>query len=104
MVYLVNKLIAEGCQIRIWDKNVSLGQLIGSNRQFINEYIPHIGTLLCDDMDQVVSQAEIVVKATTAVSREQLASGLRADQFLVDIENVDYRLLKPAAEPVGRGF
>jgi len=101
MVHLVKKLIAEGCQIQIWDKNVSLGQLIGSNQQFINEYIPHIGTLLRDDLRDVLSHAEVVIQATNAVSRDELASSLRADQSLIDIENVDYRLLKPAAESVG---
>jgi GDP-mannose 6-dehydrogenase len=87
-------LIAEGCQIQIWDENVSLGQLIGSNRQFIKEYIPHIGTLLRDEIEDVLSQADVVVKATDAVSREKLTARLREGQSLVDIENVDYRLLK----------
>jgi GDP-mannose 6-dehydrogenase len=101
MVHLVKKLIAEGCQIQIWDKNVSLGQLIGSNRQFIDEYIPHIGTLLRDEIGNVLSQAEIVVKATNAVSREELTARLREGQCLVDIENVDYRLLKATTESLG---
>src|SRR5262245_57166890 len=46
MVLLVKKLLAEGCDIKIWDDNVALGKVLGSNRQFIDEYIPHIGTLL----------------------------------------------------------
>ena len=104
MVHLVKKLIAEGCHIKIWDENVLLGQLIGSNRQFINEYIPHIGSLLREDLDEVISQAEVVVKATNAVSREQLTAKLRADQFLLDIENIDYRLLKPGSEAAVSGF
>jgi len=29
IVHLVKRLIAEGCQVQIWDKNVSLGHLIG---------------------------------------------------------------------------
>ena len=98
MVYLVKKLIAEGCDIQIWDKNVSLGQLIGSNRQFINEYIPHIGTLLRDDIDNVLARAQIVVKATNAVTLEELATKLQPGQDLIDIENVDYRLLKGIPE------
>ena len=100
MVHLVKKLIGEGCQVQIWDKNVSLGQLIGSNRQFINEYIPHIGTLLREDIRDVLSHAEVVVQATNAVSRQELAAGLREGQSLIDIENVDYRLLKAVEEPV----
>src|SRR6202012_159925 len=49
MVHLVKRLLGEGCDIKIWDNNVALGQLIGSNRDFIQEYIPHIGSLLHQD-------------------------------------------------------
>ena len=34
-VQLVKRLLGEGRQIHIWDDNVSLGRLIGSNRQYI---------------------------------------------------------------------
>jgi GDP-mannose 6-dehydrogenase len=39
-VLIVKRLLGEGRQILIWDENVSLGQLIGSNRQYIDEVIP----------------------------------------------------------------
>jgi len=64
MVHLVKRLIGEGCQIRVWDSNVALGQLIGSNRQFIRDAIPHIGSLLRDDAAEVVEQAEVLVVGT----------------------------------------
>src|SRR5262249_46901140 len=57
MVQLVKKLMAEGCDIKIWDENVSLGKLIGSNRQYIEHCIPHIGRLLEDDLDLVLSHS-----------------------------------------------
>ena len=56
-VQLVKRLLGEGRQIYIWDDNVSLGRLIGSNRQYIEEVIPHIGSLLCNDLAQVVREA-----------------------------------------------
>jgi GDP-mannose 6-dehydrogenase len=64
MVHLVKRLIGEGCEIRVWDSNVSLGQLIGSNRQFIRDAIPHIGSLLRDDVAEVVGQADVLVMGT----------------------------------------
>jgi GDP-mannose 6-dehydrogenase len=97
MVLLVKKLIAEGCEIQIWDKDVSLGQLIGSNRQFIDEYIPHIGTLLRSDMDEVIAHAEVVVSATTAVSREHLNAKLSEGQRLIDVTKLERQPAKPSA-------
>src|SRR6201987_2410990 len=60
-VQLVKRLIGEGCHLKIWDDNVSLGRLIGSNRQYIEEFIPHIGSLLSSDLEQVLEEAEVVV-------------------------------------------
>ncbi len=102
MVLLVKKLIAEGCDIQIWDKDVSLGQLIGSNRQFIDEYIPHIGTLLREEIGEVLSHAEIVVAATNAVSREDLMGRMREGQCLVDVTKLDRQVVKTSPALAGR--
>src|SRR6195256_6294679 len=69
MVHLVKRLLGEGCQCRIWDRNVVLGQLIGSNRQFIENTIPHIGALLCDDLDDVLKSAEVILLGTRELER-----------------------------------
>src|ERR1700741_4060389 len=68
-VQLVKRLIGEGCQLKIWDDNVSLGRLIGSNRQYIEQVIPHIGSLLSSDLDQVLEKAEVVVIGTRGIDR-----------------------------------
>jgi len=98
IVHLVKRLIAEGCQVQIWDKNVSLGQLIGSNRQFINDSIPHIGMLLRDDIQDVLAHAEVLVAATNALSRERLIAQLRDGQYLIDLANLDRPVLKRPPE------
>src|SRR3979411_1038968 len=66
-VRLVKRLLGEGRQIRIWDDNVSFGRLIGSNRQYIEETIPHIGSLLCASLEEAVSEAEVVIIGTRGV-------------------------------------
>jgi len=38
---LVKHLLGEGRRLKIWDDNVSLGRLIGSNRDYIEKEIPH---------------------------------------------------------------
>jgi GDP-mannose 6-dehydrogenase len=94
MVHLIKKLIAEGCDVRIWDENVSLGQLIGSNRHFIDSYIPHIGTLLRDNVNNVIAHAEVLVVGSNVLPRDQIVSSLRNDQFLVDVANLALPVLK----------
>jgi GDP-mannose 6-dehydrogenase len=89
IVQLIKRLIGEGLQIEIWDRDVSLGRLVGSNRQFIEEVIPHIGSLLCPDARQVIEKAEVVVIGTNAVDRETLAACMTRQHLIIDLVNID---------------
>jgi GDP-mannose 6-dehydrogenase len=88
-VQLVKRLLGEGCQVRIWDENVSLGCLAGSNRQYIEEVIPHIGSLLSTDLEEVVRSAEVVVIGNKSAKREQLSQYLEPGQIVLDLVNLD---------------
>jgi GDP-mannose 6-dehydrogenase len=95
-VQLVKRLLGEGRQIRIWDDNVSLGRLIGSNRQYIEEVIPHIGSLLSTSLADVLSDAEVVIVATRGLNRDELGRGLRREHIVIDLVNLE-RVSRPAA-------
>ena len=90
-VQLVKRLLGEGRQIRIWDDNVSLGRLIGSNRQYIEEVIPHIGALLSTSLSEVLKDAEVVVIATSGLNHDELRGCLRPDQVVIDLVNLERR-------------
>lgn len=61
MVTLTEILIGKGYDIRILDHNVSIAKLIGTNRRYIEEVIPHISSLMCDDMNTLLAHAEVLV-------------------------------------------
>jgi GDP-mannose 6-dehydrogenase len=86
-VQLIKRLLGEGCQIKIWDENVSLGRLIGSNREYIEQVIPHIGSLLCSKLEDAVNSSEIVVIGTK-VDKDQLTRILNG-QSVIDLVNLD---------------
>ena len=88
-VQLVKHLLGEGRTLKIWDDNVSLGRLIGSNREYIEHAIPHIGSLLVTDLAQCLHEAEVVVIGTRGVSRDQLQPHLRPDHVVIDLVNVE---------------
>jgi GDP-mannose 6-dehydrogenase len=95
-VQLVKHLLGEGCSIKIWDDNVSLGRLVGSNRDYIEQAIPHIGSLLENDLGQIFRDAQVVVIGTRGISRDQLQVHLRPDHIVVDLVNLE-RNRRPAA-------
>lgn len=102
-VQLVKRLIGEGCHVQIWDDNVSLGRLIGSNRQYIEQVIPHIGSLLSSDLALVLSQSEVVVIGTRGIDRKTLDEQLRPNQFVVDLVNLEKKR-RPAASTSYEGL
>ena len=95
-VRLVKRLLGEGCNVRIWDPHVSMGRIIGSNRAFIEQHIPHIGSLLHDGIESVLDGAEVVVLATTAISADALVPLLDDGQVVVDLVHLA-REARPAA-------
>src|SRR5437016_4280449 len=88
-VQLIKRLLGEGCQLRIWDKDVSLGRLAGSNRHYIEEVIPHIGSLLSTDLKKVVRSGDNVIIGTKSVTKTELAKLLKSGQMVVDLGNRD---------------
>jgi GDP-mannose 6-dehydrogenase len=88
-VQLVKRLLGEGRAIRIWDDNVSLGHLIGSNRLYIEEVIPHIGSLLSNSLSEVVTGSDVVIVATRGLDSNQLRACLRPEQVVIDLVNLE---------------
>lgn len=97
-VQLIKRLVGEGCQVSVWDPHVSLGQIAGSNRKYIEEVIPHIGSLLSTDLERVIGEADVVIVGTKSVDKNQLVELLRPDHTVIDLVNLD-----PSRRPQGGG-
>ncbi|MFZ1919718.1 MAG: UDP-glucose/GDP-mannose dehydrogenase family protein [Terriglobales bacterium] len=88
-VQLIKRLMGEGLEVRVWDEDVSLGRLAGANRQYIEEVIPHIGSVLTSDLGSVMRSAEVVILGNNSASRERLAQYLRPEQTVIDLIHLD---------------
>src|SRR5205807_638902 len=88
-VQLIKRLMGEGLDVKVWDEDVSLGRLAGSNRQYIEEVIPHIGSVLSADLEGVLRTAEVVILGNKSASKEQLAEYLRPEHIVIDLIHID---------------
>lgn len=61
IVEVVESLIGKGYEIGIYDRNVKVSDLTGTNRQFILDKIPHLHHLVSDNLDAVASEADVLV-------------------------------------------
>ena len=95
-VQVIKRLLGEGLDVKIWDQDVSLGRLAGANRQYIETVIPHIGSLLSDNLEETVRHGEVIIIGNKSASKEELAKYLRRDQIVIDLVN-----LRKARRPSG---
>jgi len=99
IVSVVETLIGKGFEMRIFDRNVSLAAIIGANRAYILNEIPHISTLLCDDLDETVDAAEVVIVANKDEAFERVLRSRGADKVVFDLA----RQFSPD-DPVGAAY
>jgi GDP-mannose 6-dehydrogenase len=92
LVAIAKRLIGEGCELRIYDPEVHLSRLLGANRRYIEENIPHIGSLLCADIDAMLDPSQVVIVGVlTRELNAQLLQRCRSDQYLLDLVNMPDR-------------
>jgi len=85
MVLLVEALIGKGCEVRILDRNVSIARLVGANRRYIEEEIPHIASLICESADALVAHAEVLVIGNAGDEAAAVLSRVRPDHQVIDL-------------------
>jgi GDP-mannose 6-dehydrogenase len=88
VIEVIERLIGKGHDLRIYDKNVKLAKLVGANRDFILNRIPHISRLMVDDVDAVLKHAQTVVIGNNDPEFRQVPARLREDQYLVDFVRI----------------
>jgi len=85
MVRLIEGLIGKGCDVRILDGNVSLARLKGANRRYIEEEIPHIASLLCDDVKGLLDHAEVLVVGNAGTEATAALAAVRSEVVVIDL-------------------
>ena len=91
MIEVIEHLIGKGYDLRIFDKNVQMASLVGANRDFILNRIPHISRLMVKDIDAVLEHAQTVVIGNKDAEFAGVLDRLRADQRLVDFVRITKR-------------
>jgi len=88
IVILAEALLGKGYHLRIYDKNVSIARLVGANKEYINEQIPHLSSLLCETIDEVLDNSDVIVVGNGAPEFSDALKQTRGDQLVVDLVRV----------------
>jgi GDP-mannose 6-dehydrogenase len=88
LIEIIERLLGKGYDLRIYDRNVNIAKLVGANRDFILNHIPHISKLMVSDIDAVLSHAQTVVIGNKDPDFEAVPERLRDGQSLVDFVRI----------------
>jgi GDP-mannose 6-dehydrogenase len=85
IVTLAEQLIGKGFELLIFDRNVKLASLVGANRDYILNHIPHIGRLLVDDPAELFAKSDVVVIATAEKEFAGLIARNGSGKVIIDL-------------------
>ncbi len=88
MVELIEKLIGKGYEIKVYDRNVSLANLYGANRAYIEKEIPHIATLMCASTEEILAGSDVIVVGNRAPEFHQALKKTGAHQTVIDLVRI----------------
>jgi GDP-mannose 6-dehydrogenase len=88
VVELVERLLGKGHEIRIFDHNVNLSTLVGANRAYIYEHLPHIARLMADNVDEVVNHGGTIVVGNNDKYFADVVGRLNMSQRVVDLVRI----------------
>jgi GDP-mannose 6-dehydrogenase len=92
LVMVAKRLIGEGCEVRIFDPEVHLSRLLGANRSYIDAHIPHLGSLLCEHINEMLDPSEVVLVGLQQPALDAaLQARVRPDHYLIDLVNLPNR-------------
>lgn len=98
IVQLVEILYGKGLSVKIYDNNVSLSKLIGGNKAFIEQVLPHISALLSTSLEEVVQNSDVIVVGhNLRDGGAYLTSLLTPGQLVIDLVKIEASLPHPAA-------
>ena len=100
LVTLVESVTGKGHEVRIYDAHLAADNLVGSNRSFALNSIPHLEDLLAHDLQAVVDFADILVVNHSLSPPVWESVQWRDGQRIIDLGNVSALANQPGYEGI----
>jgi GDP-mannose 6-dehydrogenase len=60
-VTMVESLLGKGYNIKIYDRNINLSRLTGTNKDYIDKRIPHLYKLMVNHLDELIDNSDVII-------------------------------------------
>jgi len=82
---------------------VSKNQLIGANRRYVDQHLPHLSSVLVDSLDQLLTESEVIVLGHGSEQARAATRAARSGQVILDLIGVG-RGVPTSAQYVGMSW
>ncbi|MBD8490471.1 UDP-glucose/GDP-mannose dehydrogenase family protein [Echinicola sp. CAU 1574] len=87
-VDMAEKLIGKGFQLTIFDSNVHISKLVGANKLFIEEHLPHLSDLITDDPSKAINEADVILLNHKNFNPDPFLEELSQKESLIDLVRI----------------
>jgi len=88
IVEVTENLLGKGFSISIFDENVNLSKITGTNKEYIDQHIPHLSDLIDSSLEAVIDRSEILV-ITQKDKRFSGLAGKYPEKRVIDFARID---------------
>ena len=85
VIKIVETLVGKGYQVAVYDANVDLDRIMGTNRQFLEEEVPYLPSILRSSVGEVVDSCDVLVVANKSIEFMKAIGMMKPGQALVDV-------------------
>jgi GDP-mannose 6-dehydrogenase len=89
LVELAERLLGKGFMLKIYDPNVSYGELTGANLQYVMSHLPHLSRLLVDSVDEMCQGAQAIIIGKKDAAAASLVDRLGGKTPIIDLVRVN---------------
>ena len=88
VVELVERLLGKGYELLLFDRNVNMAKLVGANREYILERIPHLARLMVDSHDDLLRHAELLIIGNGEPEFRDIVAKRSSAQHVIDLVRI----------------
>lgn len=85
LVLLTETLLGKGYELRILDRDVAMARLMGGNKEYIEKEIPHLSSLLCRSLDEIIEFAEVIIIGNGNREYAAVFEKRKPEQIIIDL-------------------